>query len=554
MPLRWDPLLVRELARELNHRLAGARLRALRLDGATRDMVLLFRDVTLAWPLHPQRGAPVLLPPGEPGPEDLPLASKVRCIRAPADERILIMELLPQRGRGARDLVVELLGNQWNAMVVEGAEARIRHVLVRREGPRTIRVGAVYTPPPPTKRLGVDGLLDEERWTELLGPAPPGDRPRAIVGSLAWTSPLNRHALVEGDPDPAVALAQGYRSWRSWVRATDTSPVLLETSRGLQPYPWPIPGVPSTSAATLLDAFRAWKEEATPQDVGIEAALPGDLVGRLERATESALRRRTSLAAELAGVEDPAALRAQGDLLLARFSEVPAGVSEVTLEGFQGESVTLELDPARPAQENARALYDRAAKAERARQRIPRLLEEASGTFHTLQRLMERVRSGQIAAQELRASLPPEGVERRASAAPGEGLPYRVYRSSGGLEIRVGRGSKHNDALTFHHSSPEDIWLHARQAAGAHVILRWGRGEKPPARDLEEAAVLAALHSRARTSGTVPVDWTQRKYVRKPRGAAPGSVSPQRTATLFVAPDPTLLETLSEDGSARAKD
>jgi predicted ribosome quality control (RQC) complex YloA/Tae2 family protein len=112
----------------------------------------------------------------------------------------------------------------------------------------------------------------------------------------------------------------------------------------------------------------------------------------------------------------------------------------------------------------------------------------------------------------------------------------------------VGRGARQNDDLTFHHSAPDDIWLHVREAPGAHVILRWGREGNPPARDLEEAAVLAALGSDARHAGVVPVDWTRRKYVRKPRKAAPGAVIPGRVQTLFVEPDPGVEERLREAG------
>jgi predicted ribosome quality control (RQC) complex YloA/Tae2 family protein len=126
-------------------------------------------------------------------------------------------------------------------------------------------------------------------------------------------------------------------------------------------------------------------------------------------------------------------------------------------------------------------------------------------------------------------------------------LPYRVYRSSGGLEIRVGRGAQRNDDLTFHHSSPNDVWLHARHAAGAHVVLRWSEEGNPPARDLAEAATLAALHSRARSAGSVPVDWTRRKYVRKPRKAPAGTVVLERAQTLFVRPDAALEERLKEE-------
>jgi predicted ribosome quality control (RQC) complex YloA/Tae2 family protein len=123
--------------------------------------------------------------------------------------------------------------------------------------------------------------------------------------------------------------------------------------------------------------------------------------------------------------------------------------------------------------------------------------------------------------------------------------------TSGGLELRIGRGSRDNDELTFRHSAPDDVWLHARQSPGAHVILRWGRrDENPPQRDLVEAAIAAAVNSEARHSKTVAVDWTRRKHVRKPRKAPPGTVVPDRVKTLFVEPDEALLRRLSERSGA----
>jgi predicted ribosome quality control (RQC) complex YloA/Tae2 family protein len=133
------------------------------------------------------------------------------------------------------------------------------------------------------------------------------------------------------------------------------------------------------------------------------------------------------------------------------------------------------------------------------------------------------------------APLPATQLERQAAAHVSR--PFRTYLSSGGLEIWVGRGAASNDELTFHESSPRDVWLHARDTAGAHVVLRWPRDEPPPARDLEEAAVLAAWHSKSRGAALVPVDWTRRKYVRKARGGPPGQVLVQRAETVFVAPD-----------------
>jgi hypothetical protein len=163
--------------------------------------------------------------------------------------------------------------------------------------------------------------------------------------------------------------------------------------------------------------------------------------------------------------------------------------------------------------------------------------------LYTELRAMERAqttlpaRIAALAEGALDSSAGESSAERRVSSEQPATRPFRRYRSSGGLEIWVGRGAKSNDQLTFHEASPNDVWLHARDAAGAHVVLRWQRDEPPPPRDLEEAATLAAWHSKARGSTVVPVDWTRRKYVRKPRGVAPGVVLVQRSETLFARPD-----------------
>ena len=192
-----------------------------------------------------------------------------------------------------------------------------------------------------------------------------------------------------------------------------------------------------------------------------------------------------------------------------------------------------------------RSLYDRAARIERAAERLPGLIEEAEAALADIEALRERARNGELDREELEAALPARTTTTTGDDAPA--LPYRRYRSSGGLEIRVGRGAKRNADLTFHHARPDDIWMHATQVPGAHVVLRWDGDGAPPARDLAEAATLAALHSGARTSGSVPVAWTRRKYVRKPRKAPPGSVVPDRVQTLFVRPDRRLEERLRDE-------
>jgi predicted ribosome quality control (RQC) complex YloA/Tae2 family protein len=538
MSLRWDPLLVRELAHELDGRLKGAQLRALRMDGSRRELALLLRDATLLWGLHPGRGFVRFFPPAERSSADLPLAAKVRAVRAPPDERLLVTELIPSRRDGPMDLVIELLGNQWNAIVVDARSRRVRHVLVRRGEPRPLRVGGLYDPPPSSPRRGTTTPLTAGEWTALLEAVTPDDRPRKLVASVAWTSSLNAQALLDDG-------GSGYPLWASMAHGgLPTAPVLLASSSGLQPYPWPLPGSPAESTSTLIEAF---ERSAEAESGRVPAALPApELLGSLERALDDARRRWTSLCAELDGAGEPRRLSALGDLILARIRAIPPGLAKVRLEGFHGETLDIVLDPSKSPQENAADFYADAAKARRARKRLPALIDLARRDVEELESLLEQALKGEATSDELRAALP-ERPDRRG-IPEGEALPYRTFRSSGGLEIRVGRGARHNDDLTFHHSSPQDVWLHARHAAGAHVVLRWPGPGNPPGRDLEEAAVLAALHSKARTSGRVPVDWTRRKYVRKPRHAPAGTVRMERARTLFVEPDPDLLERLASPG------
>ncbi|HJU65541.1 MAG TPA: NFACT RNA binding domain-containing protein [Gemmatimonadaceae bacterium] len=163
-----------------------------------------------------------------------------------------------------------------------------------------------------------------------------------------------------------------------------------------------------------------------------------------------------------------------------------------------------------------------------------RLYAEARSMERALARLPARIAALEAGESENRPPRRTRAARQKTSRA--RKLPFRTYRSSGGLDIWVGRGAASNDSLTFDAAAPADVWLHARSASGAHVVLRWQRDEPPPARDLEEAAILAAWHSKARGSTVVPVDWTRRKYVRKPRGGAPGLALVSRAKTVFVRP------------------
>ena len=164
-----------------------------------------------------------------------------------------------------------------------------------------------------------------------------------------------------------------------------------------------------------------------------------------------------------------------------------------------------------------------------------RLYREAGAMERALERLPARIAG-------LEASPMPAAARRRPATArgvrpkPAKRLPYKSYRTSGGIDVLVGRGAASNDELTYEIAKPDDVWLHARDVTGAHVVMRWSEDGAPPSRDLHEAAALAAWYSRARGSVVVPVDWTRRRHVRRARGGPPGRALVDRAQTVMARP------------------
>ena len=544
MRIPWDSVLVSATAVALERRFGGARVRALLLEPEARRLVVWLRDATWVWTLHPLESGFAILPPADPPPEARPLAAKVRRVRAPTDDRVFVVELSRVRGTPSRvELVIELLPNRENVLMLEGEERTIRMLLRTREGDRDLVRGRAWVPPERTPRLGAEAPIPLEVWREFLA----GDddaRRGALLREVAWTSPLLVDAILElDDADAGLALWTAARAAALGDLEDGTPAAVIRGRYG--PMPWPL-ALPGRTLETVPDLLTAFERVAGDGPDGT-SLLPRELVDRLRRHADRLRGRLVSLEQEFAGLEDPAEVRAVGDLILARFGDIPQGADEVVLVDFDGRARTVALDPTLRPDENARAFYDGAARIERAAERLPGLVDEARAAWRAADALLERAEAGDAERGEIEELLPAVETRGAGRADDAPSLPYRVYRASSGREIRVGRGAAKNDDLTFRHSAPTDIWLHARHTAGAHVILRWGRDDHPEPADLREAGILAALHSKARTSGSVPVDWTWRKYVRKPRKAPPGSVLPDRVKTVFVEPDPRVEERLRSE-------
>jgi len=327
-------------------------------------------------------------------------------------------------------------------------------------------------------------------------------------------------------------------------------------------------GIPAERFPSLLDAMAhvagLTEEPAVTGEAGRPEADTTRAAALAASRVAAARRRLERLREELADAGGADEFRTRGDLLLARIHQLRRGDAIARLEDWEGQVVEFEIDPLLSPAENAARLYEEARRRERAAERLPELISEVAANESKWLAAAGEIQAGRVpewvaerlahraAAANTGRSSGRDGHGRKVSGsrgtkgAPGESLPYRVFRTSGGLEVWVGRGAKENDRLTFREAAQNDVWLHVQAMPGSHVVLRWGDPEAaPPARDLEEAAQLAAVFSRARTSSVAAVVWTRRKHVRKPRGAPPGTVVPQQVRTLFVEPDESVKERLA---------
>ncbi|PIQ62581.1 MAG: hypothetical protein COV99_05570 [Bacteroidetes bacterium CG12_big_fil_rev_8_21_14_0_65_60_17] len=230
-----------------------------------------------------------------------------------------------------------------------------------------------------------------------------------------------------------------------------------------------------------------------------------------------------------------------GHVLMAQLHSVPSGADEVELPDIMtGEgTLVIPLKPERDAVRNAEWYYDRARRARESRAHAQSRLCVARQTLEASRELLQELRT--VSRTKELDAFEKKHAGRlsrlRGQGRADEARPYRRYTLSDGYEVWVGRNARENDQLTQRDSRPWDLWLHARGVSGSHTVLRLkGRSVTPPAPVIEAAAKIAAWWSKARTSNLAPVAVTERKYVRKPRGAAAGAVAIEREDVLMVEP------------------
>jgi predicted ribosome quality control (RQC) complex YloA/Tae2 family protein len=270
--------------------------------------------------------------------------------------------------------------------------------------------------------------------------------------------------------------------------------------------------------------------------------------GALERKRRAIVK----LERDLEKSDEADATRHQGELLKSALHRVRPQSDQIEVVDWASpdqRTVAIPLDPSLTPVENLQRIFNRYKKLARAAELVLPHLEaslDQAKHFDSLATALEAAPTlGDLDA--LAAALDQAGVRPQAPPVRGEEharLPYRRFTSADGTELLVGRNARDNDALTFRVARGADIFLHARDVPGSHVILRRvGRADVDP-EALLDAANLAAFSSRARHDTVVDVLWTERKHVRKVKGGAPGLVQTAAPRTLAVRIEPSRIERL----------
>ena len=471
-------------------------------------------------------------------------ARLVEIVQPPA-ERILDLtfELQgPEMAEAARTrLIVEFIGRQTNLLLVD-EHGRIRDALRRirgGDGRRRIQPGAQYERPAALdlpelaagnpEELRRSGKKDAQAW-------------RVLVRGVRAVSPtLAREALARtgyaarvsaGEVSDWAPVLQGLGAILADAARGEWRPSLVPGEGGWKafaPYELTHFEEPCMAMASMSEALEAF-DAAT---VALEPARDAR-EERLERliasATERATRRLAALRKELEGSAAADELQAAGEALLAFGHGLPAGTRE-----FEHEGRTIKLDPRRSVVENAQRYFTQAKDRRTAARETPQRMRRTELEIGFLQQAADDLARADSPGvrQALEATLAEAGYG--TSKAKRRTAPAAARWMLGEYQVRAGRTAAENHRLTFHESTPDDLWLHARGVPGAHVSLRCPAGEAPDS-VIERAASIAAHLSAARDDATVEVDVTQRRRVRPIRGAGPGQVTYRGERTLRVAP------------------
>lgn len=296
---------------------------------------------------------------------------------------------------------------------------------------------------------------------------------------------------------------------------------------------------------SLHDAIRIYIGKSKKQQTLLEEKEL--LLQFFRQGIDRAERTLKKMAEETQSLERAAQYETMGKLLMANLYQFNKGMKTIELENVfspKRDLLTIPIELNLSPVKNAERYFEKAKKARASVQEKFEHKEEIEERWELLRHLNSLVTPLQTMEQfnefvtTHTDELAKAGYKtKKGSTERIEQVPFRVFTVTGGFKVWAGKSSENNDLLTMKYAKSGDLWFHARGSGGSHVILRVGTGKgEPSKRAIEEAAGVAAYYSKMKNAKNVPVAMTEKKYVRKPKGAPAGTVTIEREKLLFVQP------------------
>ena len=485
-------------------------------------------------------------------------------------DRILKLTITPTADvlePSPKSIIAELMGKYSNIILVDEASGNIlesiKHIDETMSRYREVLPGLAYTPPPQQDKWH-PLKLDRDTFISLVENREVGWR--FLFNQIDGLSPTLAKEIIArlGDQSTLADLWEAYQQVVGCFQPAHSRPqVLIETNNSAKQSQSEssnldegdkvvavaalklaqFPHTQSRFFETMNEALAAYYD-AVIRDETMQSERNA-LRQVLDKMSEALDRKQVSLRQDLANAEQAEDYRVKGELLTANLHHIKRGQTIVEVQNYYSPDLSIlliELDPQLSPSDNAQQYFKRYTKAKRGVSVIHRLIADNEAEHEALQAYASEVEAAK-GLKELRA-IQSEFIKKgwiketkRQSKQSESAGAFRKYISPDGFQIYVGRNSKENDLLLRRIASSRDMWLHAKQIHGSHVIIR-NPENKPgiPMPTLLKAAQIAAFFSKAQHSSYVPVDYTWFRYVVKPKGTASGFVTYTHEKTLYVEP------------------
>ena len=433
----------------------------------------------------------------------------------------------------AATLIIEIMGKHSNIILMDKASGNIieaiKHVGFSQNSYRTILPGSTYVAPPQTGNRN-PFIISDEKLFEILH-----------TEDLSARSLQN---LFQGlGRDTAAELSQRLTSDKLKIfRAFFTSSTQATlTSKSFTPILFADSQKEFPSLSQLLDAF--YQDKAERDRVNQQAS---ELIHRVENELEKNRKKLKKQEQELVATENAEEFRQKGELLTTFLHQVPNNQDQVELDNYYtSEKITIVLDKALTPNQNAQRYFKKYQKLKEAVKHLTGLIEETKETIQYLESVETALSQASLTEiAEIREELIQTGFIRRRQREKIQKRkkPEKYLATDGKTIILVGRNNLQNDELTFKMAKKEELWFHAKDIPGSHVVIT---GNLQPSDEVKtDAAELAAYFSKARLSNLVQVDMIEVKKLNKPTGGKPGFVTYTGQKTLRVTPDEAKIKSM----------